>query len=973
MKKNYFFVLFAALFCMAMPTAAQVTSMSDLFGKYKFTATITTTDAGQEHAALWSDDCEVIITKGTNGAAGTVKGLLGNGADQTIADIYLTDNRFDVINPNPNYGLLSSNPYIGVADMSLENLQLYTMEYHYNPETKEITIPDFSICKFSWVNGGDMVGEVLAEVTNVKMVLLEAEKVEIPEIEGEWSFKPYSLGYVENDTTFVYEFKMNLTAKDDTKQLYDATFSFEGFEDFTLEATFNGVDLVIPFNNQYLDAEQKIRLGVKATTQEMTLIKEGQLSFTYSSPTMMWQNDYVVIRKDVITTEEVEGEVVEKESAEKLQQITYGWIEREAPNAYDWSGTYTVNANRVVDYELNDEYTYSKEFEMVVEKSMGAFYVRKFLGYDTAIELVANKDGKSATMNLTWDGANYYYPYLMHLGNPDGDYAYLALADINGQGTSLDVTLNEDGSLSISDFCVSYYLYNAQTYKALTLMSGVSATRKPFGIKSVNPADGASTKPFGSIIQLIFNEDVTVTMPEGGIEVKNTTTNEVFATSLYEDEYMDKNMVMLQFDKDVLLTPGTYSYTIPAGMVKSVGGEEFAEQTFTFTVVETFEIVNITPANGEVEKLETLSFTFNKAVATVDLSKFALWFNYGTQIALEDKLTATISEDKKTVTVEFESPITAPGSYDLPIDAGAFVSEDGAESESQYMWFNIVDYSPSFSLMDMNGYLNDGDRRQQLGNVIEIMFNNVNEVELVEGKTVTVYLPGAGEVIGTASKVNSSILVTFDQEFTEEGEYIIEIPAGMFKMDGVENERRELTVELYTLQITPLEVASITNVVDENGHIVAIRVAYNQDVTLAYDEYYQTISSNISLMDDKGNAINLVENYNESLPWTTLEYVLGSLDEETWQIATTPLTEAGTYTLDLSQIVVRYGYNPDTWDYSASGYCEGTHTITVEATGIESAEAATENAVIYDLLGRRIEKITGAGLYIVNGKKVLVK
>ena len=1112
MKKNYFFVLFAALFCMAMPTAAQVTSMSDLFGKYKFTATITTTDAGQEHAALWSDDCEVIITKGTNGAAGTVKGLLGNGADQTIADIYLTDNRFDVINPNPNYGLLSSNPYIGVADMSLENLQLYTMEYHYNPETKEITIPDFSICKFSWVNGGDMVGEVLAEVTNVKMVLLEAEKVEIPEIEGEWSFKPYSLGYVENDTTFVYEFKMNLTAKDDTKQLYDATFSFEGFEDFTLEATFNGVDLVIPFNNQYLDAEQKIRLGVKATTQEMTLIKEGQLSFTYSSPTMMWQNDYVVIRKDVITTEEVEGEVVEKESAEKLQQITYGWIEREDPNAYDWSGTYTVNANRVVDYDPNDTIAYSKEFEMVVEKSMGSFYVTKLLGYDTSIELVANKDGKSATMNI---GGGYYgFTILKSLGEVDGDYAYLALTDINNQSTSLDVTLNEDGSLSISDFSVSYFLWMADTYKGLVLMSGVSATKavveapkfewvgeytltakikgtdetvsfdveiqknaydgsylitkfdgdavynlnyggialviaddnkvatfdggkyvggtypkyitinsadattatielavnadgnitmddflykemdyetlettdlatysnvvltkkatteSSIEIMSVNPADGASVESV-SYIQLIFNEDVTVTMPEGGIEVKNTTTNEVFATSLYENEYMDKNMVMLQFAKDASLTPGAYTYTIPAGMVKSVGGEEFAGQTFTFTVVEAFELVDFTVI-GE-EEWTAVQFTFTKAVSAIDLSKLTLWnLTYTDKFALKNEV--TFSDDKKTVTVEFENAITAtPGWYEWSAGAGAFTSEDGVENDYAYLGFEIVDYSPSFSLMDINGYLNDGDRRQQLGNVIEIMFNNVNEVELVEGKTVTVYLPGAGEVIGTASKVNSSILVTFDQEFTGEGEYIIEIPAGMFKMDGVENERRELTVELYTLQITPLEVASITNVVDENGHIVAIRVAYNQDVLLAYDEYYQTISSNISLMDDKGNAINLVENYNESLPWTTLEYVLGSRDEETWQIATTPLTEAGTYTLDLSQIVVRYGYNPDTWDYSADGYCEGTHTITVEATGIESAEAATENAVIYDLLGRRIEKITGAGLYIVNGKKVLVK
>lgn len=41
--------------------------------------------------------------------------------------------------------------------------------------------------------------------------------------------------------------------------------------------------------------------------------------------------------------------------------------------------------------------------------------------------------------------------------------------------------------------------------------------------------------------------------------------------------------------------------------------------------------------------------------------------------------------------------------------------------------------------------------------------------------------------------------------------------------------------------------------------------------------------------------------------------------------------------------------------------------------GIDDINAEVENNVIYDLTGRRIEKITESGIYIVNGKKVLVK
>ena len=43
------------------------------------------------------------------------------------------------------------------------------------------------------------------------------------------------------------------------------------------------------------------------------------------------------------------------------------------------------------------------------------------------------------------------------------------------------------------------------------------------------------------------------------------------------------------------------------------------------------------------------------------------------------------------------------------------------------------------------------------------------------------------------------------------------------------------------------------------------------------------------------------------------------------------------------------------------------------ASGINDINAVEGTGVIYDLTGRKIEKITNAGIYIVNGKKVLVK
>ncbi len=57
--------------------------------------------------------------------------------------------------------------------------------------------------------------------------------------------------------------------------------------------------------------------------------------------------------------------------------------------------------------------------------------------------------------------------------------------------------------------------------------------------------------------------------------------------------------------------------------------------------------------------------------------------------------------------------------------------------------------------------------------------------------------------------------------------------------------------------------------------------------------------------------------------------------------------------------------------------CTGKTAVNVfskyEFTSIESVAVETENTVIYDLTGRRVENIANAGIYIVNGKKVIVK
>lgn len=482
-------------------------------------------------------------------------------------------------------------------------------------------------------------------------------------------------------------------------------------------------------------------------------------------------------------------------------------------------------------------------------------------------------------------------------------------------------------------------------------MLGTSmAQENALELQEVIPGNGKSVLNV-NYVQLTFNKDVEMTLPEGGITVNNNTTGESYKLSrLNDSQYLPKNLVVLMFEqksvtgkdgKEELVdlypqAPGEYSYTIPAGCIRSTDGEEFAEHTFTFNITDPLAIESVTPdiENGTT-KLEKIEITFNSAISKVDMPTSGLTVvdMYWTPVA-NIKNEVTFSDDRKTVTLELETPITTIGTYNLDIHPGVFTSEDGNTNEYVSLAFNVIDPTPSFSTN-----LKEGEKVKELGN-LEITFQNVKEVKLVEGADpVTVYMPGEGEATGTATVANNRITVTFDQKFTEEGYYTFVIPAGMFTMDGVENEEYSVMVELYTFVITPLEVVNVTPVEGAVNQISKIVVEFNQTIYPSYDENWQMISREITL---KGDKQDYTLTYAPSSYDVTnkMEYLVNAVWNGYDAYESTPVTEAGTYTLDLASIVVDYagesyidewGY-PNTRWHGKNGKCEGTCTWTISGS-----------------------------------------
>ena len=105
-------------------------------------------------------------------------------------------------------------------------------------------------------------------------------------------------------------------------------------------------------------------------------------------------------------------------------------------------------------------------------------------------------------------------------------------------------------------------------------------------------------------------------------------------------------------------------------------------------------------------------------------------------------------------------------------------------------------------------------------------------------------------------------------------------------------------------EITPLEIVSVVPAEGTVNQLDRIVVQFNQKVQLSYDENWAQLSREIKLYGEAGEEYTLTHlsaypstdciEYAVNAEWTGNEYV------------PMPITEEGTYTLDLSQIVVDY-------------------------------------------------------------------
>lgn len=450
MKKRFSLSLLSVLLLLvATPSHAATTSVTELFGKWRFTATADVTEAGKAYADHFSADCEVIISKAANNIyEAQIKGFAG--ADGTedimISSFSSTNQTLSTRNPSgANYSVFSSQMYFSNAEgiYPFGDTPIGDYVFTISEDGKTITSPDFTLignCDHS-----TSACDILVKFSNVKMTLVEAEAIEIADLSGSWTVKAGSGKYdSKEDSTLPTSYTMALTQNGDNKK-YKGIFTIEGIEPFELEGNFDGNTLTFPIDGNNIDVSK----GYKLTS--MYNSTKGNISFNYSSETTMLILNPLVV--STLETKEENGE--ETTTYNFVQWYLNGSAKKAAEAQFSWAGKFNCQTGNYLDFSGGSDILQKEgEAEIQYWEAIDAYYITKIFGYDLynlnggGMRLTISSDDPTKA-EVSLQGA---YGSIYLTSTADG--IFYKITDASGTNNPLKLSINEDGSITIDDFYV---------------------------------------------------------------------------------------------------------------------------------------------------------------------------------------------------------------------------------------------------------------------------------------------------------------------------------------------------------------------------------------------------------------------------------------------------------------------------------------------------------------------------------------
>ena len=441
--------------------------------------------------------------------------------------------------------------------------------------------------------------------------------------ETEENYPYYTIGW---DNT-PYEFDNVVTVGDNTIEL---TFN-KPIED-------NGDYRVVLPAGLFTLAPNGLAMPSAKTECTYTVENLNVLEVAYANPdngSTVKSIEYLYFEFNQNIVDNVSGAVITNENGDEFPlTVTYtdGWGEQcpynalclKAAEPITTPGVYTfVLKKQFVCAEANANVTIAEDltYTFTIAESLKITNITPANGAEVeAIEDILIEFNKEITcmaeaFYMTSDnGAEYYLTPSFNDkdGNelPYNSIRIVAETPITAAGT---YTLYiEDYNIGTTDWM------NMEILPAQTLTFTIPGVAAPLAVVSQTPAADEEVESF-SAITFEFNKDIEFIQAAGGtggttggtggttggtsgpaqyIKLKDAN-NGVAATYWVSAATIEGATVTFVAEMNkVISTPGTYTFVIPAGLIKATDGEEFAGETFTFTVVEPTAIEGV---EAEVE------------------------------------------------------------------------------------------------------------------------------------------------------------------------------------------------------------------------------------------------------------------------------------------------------------------------------------------------------------------------------------
>ena len=211
-------------------------------------------------------------------------------------------------------------------------------------------------------------------------------------------------------------------------------------------------------------------------------------------------------------------------------------------------------------------------------------------------------------------------------------------------------------------------------------------------------------------------------------------------------------------------------------------------------VVDPYEVMAITPAEGEVESLQHFTITFDDLPVVVN-EQAVPTLQKGGGATYEGRMRA--DEDGKTVLVDFDESYTASGQYYLNLPEGA-LTVNGQQLLPLTLRFSISGSVESF--------YDQITITPAEGEVESLQYFTISfplyVTEIAFGSRATLTNTTTGHTYNTEmTEVGFNLLVYTSQEITEAGDYTLTVPAGSVIITALGEEVHELNFN-YTIADT---------------------------------------------------------------------------------------------------------------------------------------------------------------------------